>query len=89
MNKTNHPNRSKKIPSPARSPAPAEVVALRMSAGLTQAEMAQKLNTSTRTYQQWESNTPGDTRRMHPTFFELMQLKLGAHKEYVLVQKIV
>lgn len=73
---TNHPNRSKRRPSPARNPSPDEIRALRASAGLTQGQLADLLMTSTRAVQQWEA---GD-RKMHPAFWRCLRLDLGLEK---------
>ena len=67
---TNHPNRGQR--TAASTPTPAEVIAARQAAGLTQTEAARVIHSSLRAWQQWEA---GD-RRMHPAFFELWQLKL-------------
>lgn len=72
-----HQNRSKKNPSPARNPAPAEVRAAREAAGLTQSQAAALVHTVLRTWQQWEDETAGPSaRRMHPAFWELFNIKL-------------
>lgn len=64
---SNHPNRSKKNPSPARNPTPAEIRAAREAAGLTQLQAAELLFSHVNTWQQWEAD-PKDPahRRMHP-----------------------
>lgn len=67
----NHPNRSKRAPSPARNPTPAEILKAREGAKLTQAEAAALLHSSWRTWQDWEAGA----RRMHPAFWELFRLK--------------
>ncbi len=75
---TNHPNRSRGG-SPSRNPDPAEVMAVREAIqadrgiGITEAQdwCAAALHTSRRAFQQWEA---GD-RRMHPAFWELLQIK--------------
>jgi DNA (cytosine-5)-methyltransferase 1 len=59
---SNHPN-----------PAPAEVRAARLAAGLTQNEAAALLLTGLRAYQQWESGE----RKMHPAFWLLFRLLIG------------
>ncbi len=68
----NHPNRSKRTQAPARNPTPAQILAAREAAGLTQREMGELLHTTTRSYQEWEYGT----NRMHPAFWELLQRKL-------------
>lgn len=72
-NMSNHPSRSTKKPKPGMRPTPAQVIAARDSAGLTQTQAAEVLYTSCRVWQQWEA---GD-RSMHPAFFELFTLKTG------------
>lgn len=65
-----HPNRG----SPkglAANPEPADIIAARTKAGLTQSAAAALVHTTCRAWQQWEA---GD-RRMHPAFFELFNLK--------------
>jgi len=57
----NHPN-----------PAPAEIKAARLAAGLTQTAAAALLHTTCRVWQQWEAAD----RKMHPAFFELFQRKI-------------
>lgn len=73
---SNHPNRSKKNPSAARNPTPAEIRAAREAAGLTQAQAAELVHTHLNSWQQWEADvgTPAH-RRMHPAFWELFRLK--------------
>lgn len=68
----NHPNRSRGG-SPSRNPTPAEILAAREAAGLTQTAAAGLLHTSRGAWAQWEA---GD-RRMHPAFWELFRLKIG------------
>jgi putative transcriptional regulator len=72
---SNHPNRSKRTPSIARNPRPAEIRAAREACGLTQTEAAELIYCALNTWQQWESEDPGQSRRMHPAFWELWQLK--------------
>lgn len=67
-----HTNRSKV--SAGRNPKPAEILAARTKAGLTQTEAAALLFTTCRVWQQWEA---GD-RRMHPAFFQLFTLKTSS-----------
>lgn len=66
---TSHPNRSKTKPS--RNPKPAEILAAREAAGLTQQACADLLHTSIRSWQQWEYGE----RAMHPAFWELFNKK--------------
>lgn len=69
---SNHPNRSKKSPSPSRNPKPDEIRRVREAANLTQTDAAAMLHTTDRVWRQWEA---GD-RQMHPAFWELFTLKL-------------
>ena len=68
---TSHPNRSGQNRSTASTPAPAEILAAREAAGLTQTEAAAVIYSTLRTWQDWEAGA----RRMHPGLFELFQLK--------------
>lgn len=52
-------------------PDPAEILAARRAAGLTQTAAAALVHSALRTWQQWEA---GD-RRMHPGLWELFILK--------------
>ena len=61
----NHPNRGAR--TSASTPTPAQILAARQAAGLTQTEAARLIHCSLRAWQQWE----GDERRMHPAFFDL------------------
>lgn len=84
----NHPNRGPK--GPASNPNPAEVRALRahvqsaLGLGITAAQdwCAEKLFTSRRTFQQWETDASDlrNHRRMHPAFFALLQIRIGEIK---------
>ena len=69
----NHPNRSRT----ARNPTPAEIVAARAAANLTQAECAALLHTTLRSWAQWEYGE----RKMHPAFWELFNLKFKGIKK--------
>lgn len=64
-----HPNRGQKGPS--ANPTPADIIAGREVAGLTQTQAAELVHGSLRTWQQWEA---GD-RRMHAGLWELFRLK--------------
>ena len=66
---TNHPNRARRSPSPARNPSPDAIRAERIAQGLTQTQAGAKLYTTCRVFQQWEA---GD-RRMHPAFWALFR----------------
>lgn len=74
---SNHPNRSKRNPSAARNPKPAEIRAAREAAGLTQGEAAALIYCHINSWQQWESEEPSTTRRMHPAFWELWRRKVA------------
>lgn len=52
-------------------PAPADVRAARISAGMTQSTAAGLVHANLRAWQMWEA---GD-RRMHPAMWELWQIK--------------
>jgi len=72
----NHPNRSRRSPSSGRNPAPAEILAARTAANLTQTEAAAKIGGTLRAWQNYESGE----RRMHPGLFELFRIKTGQPK---------
>ncbi len=73
---TNHPNR--KRDQPGRNPKPSEIAALRITAGLTQTQAADLLHASLRSFQQWEAPENSSTnRKMHPAFWELLQIKIA------------
>jgi DNA-binding transcriptional regulator YiaG len=77
----NHPNRSKRNPSPAANPPPADIIAAREAAGLTQTEAAELVHSALRTWQQWEAEPGTDGhRRMHPAFWELFLIKTAARR---------
>jgi len=67
---TNHPNRGRR--DAASNPLPADIIAARETAGLSQSDAAALIYSGLRTWQHWES---GD-RRMHPGLWELWQIKL-------------
>lgn len=67
---SNHPNRGPKGPS--SNPAPADISAARVAAGLTQTQAGALVYSSLRTWQQWEA---GD-RRMPAGLWELFRLKV-------------
>lgn len=71
---TAHPNRGNS--HPARNPAPAEILAAREAAGLTQIEAGALLFTSLRTFQQWEYGE----RRMHPLFWWAFGVRIRNRK---------
>lgn len=71
----NHPNRGGGF-NPARNPTPAEIRAAREAAGLTQAQAAELIYATERTWQNWESEGGEEARRMHPGLFELFEAKV-------------
>ena len=77
----NHTNRSKKNPNRLRVPRAAEVKAAREDAGLTQAQAAAMVFVALRSWQQWESELHGDSRRMPPGLWQLFRLKVLARGE--------
>lgn len=64
---SNHPN------GPYANPAPADIIARRKAAGLTQAQAAGLVHSKLRTWQQWEAGH----RKMHPGLWELFRLKIA------------
>lgn len=54
-----------------KHPQPAEIIALREAASLTQTQAGELVHSALRTWQQWER---GD-RKMHPGLWELFQIK--------------
>lgn len=72
----NHPNRSRRSPSSGRNPTPAEIIAAREAANLTQTQAAEKIGGTLRAWQDYE----GGQRRMHPGLFELFRIKTGQPK---------
>lgn len=72
-----HPNRSKKEMSPSIWPRPEEVRLAREDAGLTQEQAAALVHTGGQTWVKWEREATSDSaRRMHPSTWELFQVKL-------------
>lgn len=59
------------------NPAPAEIRALRESAGLSRKEFAALLHVSRRTVEKWELGT----REMHAAFWELAQIKTASARK--------
>ena len=60
----NHPNRSRSMDAPGRSPKPEEVRALREEMGLTQADFGRMVYRTLRSVQDWEGGLrrcPADT----------------------------
>jgi DNA (cytosine-5)-methyltransferase 1 len=58
---------------PPDLPTPADVIAARQRAGMTQSEAARTVHADLRSWQKWESGE----RMMHPAFFELFIIKTG------------
>lgn len=85
-----HPNRSKKNPSASRNPSPAEVVKARetvqqrLKIGITEAQelCANAVHCNLRSWQKWETEAEvsDSSRRMHPAFWELFNIKQGRIK---------
>lgn len=77
----NHPNRSKRNPISSANPSPADIIAMREAAGLTQTEAAELVHSALRSWQQWEAQlgTEGH-RRMHPGLWELFLIKTAAKR---------
>lgn len=65
----NHPNRSPQGLS--SNPSPADILAAREAAGLTQTAAAELVYAGLRGWQEWEAGT----RRMHPGLWELFVIK--------------
>lgn len=70
---TSHPNRSRR-PSPAATPTPEQIRAVREGAGLTQSQAGALVHAGLRAWQKWELGE----RRMHPAFWDLFQRRLAA-----------
>lgn len=75
MHAVTHANRSKLHRSPAANPTPAQIKAAREIVGLTQTQAAERVYATLRAWQNWESEDPAESRRMHPAIFELFLLK--------------
>jgi DNA-binding XRE family transcriptional regulator len=69
-----HANRSKTNPSPFRNPTAEEVIQLRQSAGMSQAEAAKSVHASRIAWSQWETGE----RSMHPVFWRLFRIAVSA-----------
>jgi DNA-binding transcriptional regulator YiaG len=75
----NHPNRSKGNISAAANPTPAQVRRAREDAGLTLEQAAALVHATWRSWQNWEADASSDGhRRMHPSTWELFQVKVAA-----------
>ena len=72
---TSHPNRSKTNRAMRANPTPAEIRAAREKAELTQEEAARVIYGTLHSWQNWESEDPVHSRRMHPAIFELFLIK--------------
>lgn len=74
----NHHNRSRRTRGPYSNPTPAEVLAAREAAGLTQTEAAIKVRGRLRSWQHYEAPIGTvDHRHMPPGLFELFLIKTG------------
>lgn len=69
---TNHPNRSKRSPSPCRSPSGEEIALLRRMVGLTQEASAELVCYSRRGWQLCETGE----RKMHPAAWQLYRIRV-------------
>lgn len=77
----NHPNRSRTNVKAAANPSPATIIRAREDARLTQTQAAELLHTSLTTWQGYEAPKGSvNYRRMHPAFWELVQVKIAARK---------
>lgn len=75
---TNHHPRRNTRPGNTRIPTPDEIRAARMVAKLTQTQAAAKvLAGSVKAWEQWESSTPSQNRRMPPGLFKLFLITTG------------
>ena len=75
----NHPNRGNK--TAASNPTPEDVIRLRESYGLTQAEVAKKWLTTLANVQKWEAPAGSENhRRVHPLMWYGMQRILEDQK---------
>jgi len=72
----NHENRGRR--GPFSNPTPAEIIAAREAARLTQTEAGARVRARLRSWQHWEA-TPGteEHRNMPPGLFELFLIKTG------------
>jgi DNA-binding transcriptional regulator YiaG len=70
---TNHPNRSRRAPSAAANPAPADIRAAREAAGLSQTDAAALIWCGLTAWQRWEAGQ----RRMHPAMWFAFQRRLA------------
>ena len=68
--------RARKTARPMTPPTPADIIAARKAAGLTQTQAAHLVHGTLRAWQGWEApdSQPG-ARRMHPGLWELFRLK--------------
>ncbi len=67
-----HPNRSKS--GERRNPLPADILAARLAAGLTQTQAGELVGGTLRSWQNWEAGE----RSMHPGLWELFAIKRRA-----------
>jgi hypothetical protein len=74
--KDNHPRRNTRQGN-TRVPTPDEIRAAREKAGDTQAAAAARVLGSTKAWEQWESHSATENRRMHPGLFKLYLITTG------------
>lgn len=74
LNMPNHPNRTKGPKGPAANPDPADILAERLAAKLSQTAAAELIYSTLRTWQDWEAGKA----RMHPGLWELFLIKKSA-----------
>lgn len=77
---SNHPNRSQTNRNVGSNPKPAEILRAREAAGLTQTEAGALVHSALKSWQNWESDSGQDSRRMHPATWELFNIKVRAKK---------
>jgi len=77
---SNHPNRSKTNRGVASNPKPSEVLRAREAAGLTQNQAGALVYSGWRSWHNWELEGGQESRRMHPSTWELFNIKLRARK---------
>ncbi len=76
----NHPNRSRTNRRMSANPRPTEIVRARELAGLTQEQAGELVHSPLKSWQKWEATTGDDQRRMHPSTWELFNIKLNARR---------
>lgn len=71
-----HPRRNTR-PGNTRVPTPDEVRQARERAGDTQLKASRRIRGGEKAFEQYESASPSNNRRMHPGLFELYLIKTG------------